>query len=100
MEEEEEVTKDIPIPGTHLPGEDVKGEIKGKTEKAKEYIKGKGEEALEKARRAKEDVKRRIRPRIDVSPDEPNVIIGKIPPIGAQFPTEEEKHIWLLLEIP
>ncbi len=83
VEEEEEVTKDIPIPGTHLPGEEEEVKEKGKAEEAKDYIEGKGEEAMEKARRAKEDISRRIRPRIDVSPDRPNVIIGKIPPIGA-----------------
>jgi hypothetical protein len=38
---------------------------------------------MEKAKNAKEDIRRRIRPRIDVSPDEPNVIIGKIPQIGS-----------------
>jgi hypothetical protein len=94
--EEEKVRKDIPIPGTRLPGK----EEKEKTEEAKEYIKGKGEEAIEKARQAKEEMRRRISPRVDVSPDEPNVIIGKIPPIGSQFPTEEEKHIWLVQDIP
>ena len=102
MIEEEKVRKDIPIPGTRLPGEEeeTKEKIKGKTEEAKEYIKGKGEEAMEKARKAKEEIRKRISPRVDVSPDEPNVIIGKIPTIGGQFPTEEEKHIWLVLDIP
>ncbi len=85
MIEEEKVSKDIPIPGTRLSGEEeeVKGKIKGKTEEAKEKIKEKGEEAMEKARKAKEEIRRRITPRVDVSPDEPNVIIGKIPPIGS-----------------
>lgn len=42
---EEEVTKDIPIPETKLPGgeENVKWKIIRKAEEAKEYIKREGE---------------------------------------------------------
>jgi hypothetical protein len=81
---EEEVTKDIPIPGTRLPGDEEEvPEEKGKLEEAKDYIEGKGEDVIEKAKRAKDDLKRRIKPRIDVSPDEPNAIIGEIPAIGS-----------------